>query len=467
MGRGAALHWREFLLALFLVDSLIVLGVLLATAYLFEALLPGFVPTPYFEVWLGAVWLLWIFALRAGGSYDLLSPEASHGQAPALIRSAAIVVALTLVGYFFLPFSFPRAISLIAPIAILATLALWRWSVSAYVMRWPALQRRLLLLAIDESTTRLASVLVGRGRQVPYVPVAFVTDAESAPDEVADVPVFRGSDQLWRHVARLGVAEVAVGGWEGLSRTAQAELVHCFHAGVAATDARRLYEELTGRVLITHVGPNWYAELPTLPRRPYFGLKRFIDVIAALVGLVVLSPLLALLAVLVFVDGGGPILYRQIRLGRRGEPFTIHKFRTMRRDAEQAGARYAAPKDPRNTRVGRFLRPSGLDELPQLWDILRGKMSLIGPRPERPEFVEQLAAEVPLYRARLLVRPGIVGWAEVHVPFAGTLQDHLTRLEYDLYYIKHASLLMDIDVALRTLWLLLTGRDRSMGFKGE
>jgi lipopolysaccharide/colanic/teichoic acid biosynthesis glycosyltransferase len=130
----------------------------------------------------------------------------------------------------------------------------------------------------------------------------------------------------------------------------------------------------------------------------------------------------------------------------------------MRLDAEVHGAVYARPTDPRSTRAGRFMRPSGLDELPQLWDVLRGKMSLVGPRPERPEFVEQLVREMPLYKARLLVRPGVFGWAEVHVPHAVSLKDHLTRLEYDLYYIKHGGFVMDVNIVLRVLGLLLSGR---------
>ncbi|HEV2018288.1 MAG TPA: sugar transferase, partial [Gemmatimonadaceae bacterium] len=238
----------------------------------------------------------------------------------------------------------------------------------------------------------------------------------------------------------------------------QQELVECFYAGVAASDAAKLYEELSGRVLIGQVGPDWYADLPTLPRRPYFGVKRLVDVVGGSLLLLVCVPLMLLLALLVLIDDGRPVLYRQVRLGRRGEPFVVRKFRTMRRDAEPEGPQYAQRRDPRTTRGGTFLRQSGLDELPQLWDVVRGKMSLIGPRPERPEFVDQLAAELPLYRARLLVRPGIVGWAEVHIRHSATLKEHLARLEYDLYYIKHAGVLFDANIALRAIGVVLSGR---------
>jgi lipopolysaccharide/colanic/teichoic acid biosynthesis glycosyltransferase len=162
-----------------------------------------------------------------------------------------------------------------------------------------------------------------------------------------------------------------------------------------------------------------------------------------------LTPFIALAIVL---DTGSPVLLRQVRVGLRGEPFMLHKFRTMRVDAEEPGQpRWATPHDERVTRVGRILRRTRLDELPQLWDVLRGNMSLIGPRPERPEFVEQLARELPLYRARSLVRPGITGWAQVQYPYAETIERNLSKLEYDLYYIRHLGLLLDIAILLRTL----------------
>jgi len=417
-----------------------------------------FTPTELFEVWFAGTWILWLLALRASGSYDLLAPAVIRGHAAALVRALAIVIGVTVIVYFFAPRAFPRSTTLLTPIPVFLALLAWRQIAAIRLPRWRVLHRRVLLLGVGGSTERLAGVLSDEVLHVPYACVAFLTDRADAPPAVAGVAVRTGTARLWEHVRDLGIQEVSVAREEPLSAECRALLVECFHAGVTVSDAAGLYEELSGRVPIAQIAPTWYAELPSLPRRPYHVVKRAIDLAGAAALLVVLSPVLLVLAAAVLVDDGPPVLYDQVRLGRRGRPFTIRKFRSMRRDAEKEGARYAARSDPRSTRVGRVFRPSGLDELPQLWDVLRGRMSLVGPRAERPEFSEQLSAALPLYRARLLVRPGIVGWAEVHVRHAETLEQHLERLEYDLYYIKHADLMLDLDVALRALGLALTGR---------
>ncbi len=456
--RGLALHWSEFVAVIAVVDAAIVAGVMVAVVTLWDRLRIDFIPTEYYGLWFVGTWLVWLLSLRASGSYDLLEPTAVRRPAASLARALAIVLGITLVVYFFAPRSFPRSTSLLTPVPVFLGLLVWREAAASRLPGWRALHRRLLLLGIGETTTRLASVLAADARHVPYDCVAFLTERADAPSAIADLPVRRDPAALWDHVRELGIQEIAVAREAQLSPDTRALLLDCFHAGVTVTDAAQLYEDLTGRVPVAQIAPTWYAELPSLPRRLYRVLKRGIDIIGALALLVVLSPVLLAVAVAVLVDDGWPPLYQQVRLGQRGRPFVIRKFRSMRRDAEKEGARYAELADPRSTRVGRFLRPSGLDELPQLWDVLLGRMSLIGPRAERPEFTAQLSERLPLYRARLLVRPGIVGWAEVHVRHAADLERHLERLEYDLYYIKRADLLLDVDIALRALALAVTGR---------
>ena len=456
--RGLALHWTEFRLALLAADAAIVLAVMLAVVTLWERVNTEFTPTELYEVWFVGTWLLWLVALRSSGAYDLLAPNTARGNVGALMRALAIVVGATLVAYFFAPRSFPRSTSLLALVPVFAALLAWRGLIVSRLTRWRALHRRVLLLGIGDTTTRLAAVLAAPARAVPYEPVAFVTDRTDVGATVAGVPVRHGTARIWEHVRDLAIQEVSVCREEAIPSSARDALVDAFGAGVTVSDAVRLYEDLTGRVPIAQIGPTWYAELPSLPRRPYHVLKRAIDVVASAALVVVLAPAMALIALAILIDDGRPIFYRQVRLGRRGERFAIRKFRSMRRDAETEGAQYAARNDPRATRVGRVLRPSGLDELPQLWQVLVGHMSLIGPRAERPEFSAQLSEKLPLYRARLLVRPGIAGWAEVHVPHAASLDEHLERLEYDLYYLKRADLLLDLNVALRALSITLSGR---------
>ncbi len=179
----------------------------------------------------------------------------------------------------------------------------------------------------------------------------------------------------------------------------------------------------------------------------------------AAAGLLVLSPAMVLLAIAVRLTSEGPALYRQRRMGLNGKVFTLYKFRSMRVDAEQvSGAVWASKEDPRTTPVGRFLRRSRLDELPQLINVLRGEMSLVGPRPERPEFINTLSERIPFYRQRLCVKPGITGWAQINHKYGDTLEDTVSKIEYDLYYIKHLSPALDFFIMFHTIKVMLLNR---------
>ena len=187
---------------------------------------------------------------------------------------------------------------------------------------------------------------------------------------------------------------------------------------------------------------------------------RTVDVAVSALALVVLSPILLLVAMLVKADSKGPAIYRQERLGLNGKPFTLLKFRSMRTDAEAAGPVWASQRDPRVTRLGRFLRATRLDELPQLWNVLKGDMALIGPRPERPHFVETLAAEIPHFRARMLVKPGLTGWAQVNFRYGASVDDARVKLSYDLYYVRHRNFRMNVRIVLGTAKVMLRKEGR-------
>ncbi|HTQ30691.1 MAG TPA: sugar transferase, partial [Opitutaceae bacterium] len=189
----------------------------------------------------------------------------------------------------------------------------------------------------------------------------------------------------------------------------------------------------------------------------YHRFKRLLDVFAALIIGTLLSPVLLVAVLAIWLESGKPVLYSQIRMGFRGQPYRILKLRTMRRDAEKSGAQWAAQKDDRVTRVGRLLRKTRIDELPQLWNVLRGEMSFIGPRPERPEFVAKLTPEIPLFPQRHWVQPGITGWAQINYPYGATVEDAREKLCYDLYYIKNSSLLLDLHIAMRTIGAVMKG----------
>jgi exopolysaccharide biosynthesis polyprenyl glycosylphosphotransferase len=188
------------------------------------------------------------------------------------------------------------------------------------------------------------------------------------------------------------------------------------------------------------------------------GFKRLIDLLLSTAGLVVLAPLFALVGALIKLESDGPMFFRQMRVGLRGQPYMMWKFRSMRCDAEEEGARWAAVEDPRITQVGRWLRKWRIDELPQLINVLKGEMSLVGPRPERPVFVQELRSSIPYYDLRHTVRPGITGWAQIRFRYAASPQDTHVKLQYDLYYLKNLSLELDLRILLETVRVVLTGQ---------
>lgn len=234
--------------------------------------------------------------------------------------------------------------------------------------------------------------------------------------------------------------------------------------GVEVTRMPILYEEMTGRLPIHHLESDWIIRsfVDEVRVSGFYELaKRLIDFIGGLIGMIVFLVLFPLISLAILVDSGLPILYSQTRLGKGGRRFMIYKFRTMRRDAEMDGeARLAVEKDPRVTRIGNFLRKTRLDEFPQFWNVLRGDMSLVGPRAERPELVASFQKQVPFYRARLLVKPGVSGWAQINYGYFASVTEMAVKLEYDLYYIKHRTLAMDFQIILRTIGTMLrrTGR---------
>jgi len=215
-------------------------------------------------------------------------------------------------------------------------------------------------------------------------------------------------------------------------------------------------EQQLRRIDLDHLAPDWMLFAPGLtPARFEATLRRAADIALSLAMLLVTAPLLALAALAIRIDSPGPILYRQDRVGQHGRIFTLRKFRSMRLDAEAAGPAWATLRDPRTTRVGGFLRRTRIDELPQLLNVLSGEMSFVGPRPERPHFVDQLADCIPCYRDRTIVKPGITGWAQVNYPYGASIEDARQKLSYDLYYVKRRSLFLDLLILVATVRVIL------------
>ena len=237
------------------------------------------------------------------------------------------------------------------------------------------------------------------------------------------------------------------------------ELLDCRLQGIKVIDGVSFYEHLSGKVLATQAPPSWLIYSEGFRRHKVILIgKRGLDIGFAFLGLILSSPLILICTAAIKFSSPGPVFFKQNRTGQKEKVYKVVKFRTMRQDAEQhSGAVWATEEDPRITRVGHILRKFRLDEIPQFWNVLKGEMSFVGPRPERPEFVEQLKEKIPYYSERHTVKPGITGWAQVNYPYGASEEDALRKLEYDLFYIKNLSLLLDVYIVLKTVKTVIVG----------
>jgi sugar transferase (PEP-CTERM system associated) len=334
---------------------------------------------------------------------------------------------------------------------------LWMWS------SLPAFGDRVLILGTGLSAQQVAREMLKRA-PVGYRVLGFLTEHEGEVGRTLVNPSVLGTlADLPRLTGEQAATLIVVAQEDRRKRLPVDLLLRCRMAGVRVMEAASLFEGLSGRIPLRDLRPSWLIFSGGFNKpRALASAKRAAETVAAAVLLVLAAPFGLLLAAVVRLSSPGPVVYRQTRVGYRGKTFELLKLRTMRQDAETtSGPVWASgDDDPRVTRVGRILRKTRLDELPQLWNVLLGDMSFVGPRPERPHFVEKLREVIPYYDERHSVRPGITGWAQVKFPYGSTLEDAEEKLEYDLYYVKHMSLLLDAAVLLETAKVMLLGRGR-------
>ena len=337
---------------------------------------------------------------------------------------------------------------------IILTFTLFCWRTAyAWMVKQPFLRERLYVLGTGDRAERLVRGLRERSALGMEV-VGWTGDVEGelTRDNVAS--------HLLGFARGRGVHRVIVAMPDRRGTLPVEELLDLRLEGVKVEEATSWLERISGKIEVEQLYPSWLIFAEGFRFSGFFRLvRRALNFSFALAGLVISLPLLPFIVLAVKLDSSGPVLYRQQRVGRRGVIFHCYKFRTMRQDAEaDSGATWALDDDPRITRVGRFLRASRLDEIPQLWCVLKGDMHFVGPRPERPEFVEWLSKEIPYYGVRHVVRPGITGWAQVEYKYANTLGDAREKLQYDLFYIKNASLGLDLLIMFQTIKIVLLGR---------
>jgi len=370
------------------------------------------------------------------------------------IASAALVAfVLYLAFYFFYPELLPRLSVAIFLIAITLLTLAWRW-LFIRIFAAPQFMRRVLLIGGGNAGQALLQVINDLWPPPFFIVGIIDDDPDKLDKEIEGYRVLGTSESLINIVAEQNISDVIVAITGQIQSGMFQSLLETQEHGVDILRMPRIFEDLVGRVPILLLEADWILRSfvdEAYSNRIYELAKRLVDVLGGLIGVFILLIILPFVAVAIMLDDGWPIFYTQVRTGRSGQNYQMLKLRTMVRNAEADGLpKWATESDQRATRVGRFLRKSHLDELPQFFNVLRGEMSLVGPRAERPELVIFFEQQVPFYRARLLVRPGITGWAQINFGYASSIEDTILKLEYDLYYVKRRNLFLDLLILLRT-----------------
>lgn len=416
---------------------------------------------------------LWIIASYFSGLYDLVRITNLADSASALAQTIVLMMLGYLGVYFFLtePGALPRGIVLYQGASSFVLIGVWR-ALFMSLIRRSAFARKAIIVGAGNSGTKIAE-LISHHAPGHYHIIGFIDDnldkygktirIRGNSERVLELPVLGSGRDLVRCVEENNVPEVILAITNDFSRSLFDALLECKVQGVEITLMPILYEQLTGQVPIDHIGNNWNVALPlgTAEAGGWYPIaKRIFDIFGALIGLACFLPLLPFLALAIKLDSSGPVFYSHTRAGKGGRLFRLVKLRTMIVDAEKNGARQAQENDPRVTRVGRYLRKMRLDEMPQLLNVLKGEMTAVGPRPERPEHLKEFDNMIPFHRLRNSVKPGMAGWAVINYDYIDSIEDAKVRLQYDLYYIKHQSFTMDLFILLRTIGQVFAFRGR-------
>jgi exopolysaccharide biosynthesis polyprenyl glycosylphosphotransferase len=403
--------------------------------------------------WFVVFGALWIGLAAVNGLYD--QRQAPDRWVVAMLSakvSGQILILWALLYFIPPPWTLVRHVAIFFAAGTAVVMPLWRQAYAAVFSR-SEFRRRIIIVGAGWAGKTVLAAIESHAPLAIEV-LGFADDDPALRNEsVEGAPVVAASSDLVEAARELGATELVLAITHRVHRDLFAALMDAREQGLAITPMPLLYEEVTGRVPVEHIADQWAVALPLDPaaaRGAYPLVSRTVDLAFSLVGLAILALLLLPVAPLIKLGSAGPVFYRQTRVGRGGRPFRLLKLRTMVADSEPEGPVWAEPGDPRITPVGRWLRRARIDELPQLVNVVRGEMSIVGPRPERPEFVARLADQIPFYRARHAVRPGLTGWATINQGYAGSTEQALVKLQYDLYYIKHQSVYLDAYIMIRT-----------------
>ena len=404
-----------------------------------------------------------VFCLASFYLFDLYDFVVMHDRRELVLRLMQALglawVALALTFYAVPQVMIGRGVSFISlPLALLLMVG-WRLGIH-WILGHPELGERILIVGSGQFAVEIARETLGRP-DAGFRVVGFVdNDPELVGKSLINPKVIGLTSDLRAIVKKENIDRIVVAIGDRRGHFPTQELLRLSLSGdVSIEESASFYERLTGRVLLDMIRPSW---LIFSSRGQRARINEFARIImhrsVALIGALLSLPIAIITAILIKIDSRGPVFYKQERVGKNGRPFTLIKFRSMRVDAEKDGPVWAKTEDERTTRVGRIIRKIRVDEIPQFWSILRGDMNFVGPRPERPHFVAQLAQEIPFYEQRHLIPPGLTGWAQIKYPYGASIEDARQKLQYDLYYIKNQSLTLDATILFETVKTILFGR---------
>ncbi|HWN10650.1 MAG TPA: TIGR03013 family XrtA/PEP-CTERM system glycosyltransferase [Pyrinomonadaceae bacterium] len=406
-----------------------------------------------------------VFCLAAFYLFDLYDFIVMHDRRELVLRLIQALglawIALAFAFYAFPQVMLGRGISLIALPLALTLMVGWRVSIH-WLLGHPDFGEKILIVGSGELAVEVAREMLNRP-DAGYRIAGFVgTDPQMLGKSLINPRMIGLTSELHEVVKRENIDRIIVAMGERRGHLPTAELLQLSLTGkVNIEEGASFYERVTGRVSLSMIRPSWLIFSSRGRQTRISGIARnIVHRIVALIGGLVSLPIALVAALLIKLESAGGVFYKQERVGKNGVPFNVIKFRSMRADAEKAGPVWASQNDDRTTRVGRFIRKTRIDEIPQFWNILRGEMDFVGPRPERPHFVSQLAEEIPYYEQRHLIAPGLTGWAQIKYPYGASIEDARQKLQYDLYYIKNQSLMLDATILFETIKIILFGRGR-------
>jgi sugar transferase (PEP-CTERM system associated) len=461
--RGAMLPARRWMLVIGMLEFLALAGAFIGAVDLRFLATPGWAEREFPIVAPYAV----LFALVmstcyvAMGLYQTHSREGIAGQWARMLTATGLGGVVLMVGFYAVPEAHVgRGVLLIALVLGLVSTALARWLVGALVTQ-DALRRRVLVIGTGRNAAQITSRMRRKADRRGFELVGFVPMGDQA-DQVEPALHRDPARGLKALVEENDIHEIVVAVDDRRGVLPMKDLLACRVSGVAVVSLADFFEREAGKIMLGVLDPSVLVFGDGFNCHPLRRMtKRAFDVAAASVLLLLTLPVMILTAIAILLESGfgQPVLYRQQRVGQGGRLFDVLKFRSMRPDAEKDGvARWAQANDDRITRVGRFIRKARIDELPQVFNVLRGDMSFVGPRPERPQFVERLAREIPYFNLRHCMKPGITGWAQLRYAYGASVEDAAQKLQYDLYYVKRHSLLFDLAILLQTVEVVLFGK---------